>query len=109
MYFTDFEAGGKSYKLRLSTRNLITLEKRIGMNPLMIFGNGDTVPTITTMVDILFVSLQELNHGISLEDAYGIFDAYIADGNNVTDFIKVILDVYRASGLLQKEVPAEKN
>ena len=110
MFYTEFTAGGKTYRLRLSTRNLISLEKRIGINPLMIFGNGDTVPTITTMVDILFVSLQEFNHGISVEDAYNIFDAYIADGNKATDFIRVILEIYRASGLLQKEVPAdEKN
>lgn len=110
MFYTDFNVGDKTYKLRLNTRNLITLEKRIGMNPLMIFGNGDTIPTITTMVDILFVSLQEFNHGITLEDAYKIFDDYIADGNNTTDFIQVILEIYRASGLLKKEVQeTEKN
>lgn len=110
MLYTDFVVGEKTYKLRLSTRSMITLEKRIGMNPLMIFGNGDTLPTVTTMVDILFVSLQEFNHGITLEDAYEIFDKYIEDGHNTTDFIQVILDIYRTSGLLKSsKEQTEKN
>ena len=108
MFYTDFTVGDRTYKLRLNTRNLITLEKRIGGNPLMIFGNGDTLPKVTTMVDILFVSLQEFNHGITLEDAYNIFDTYIEEGNTTTDFVAVILDIYKASGLLKQEV-TEKN
>ena len=110
MYYTEFEAGGKTYKLRLNTRNLIALEKRIGVNPVSIFGNGDKLPTVTTMVDILFVSLQELQHGINLETAYGIFDDYIADGHKPTDFCMEIVKIYQVSGLLPKEeATAEKN
>ena len=48
MYYT-FTVGGNDYKLRLSTRNTVALEKKIGCNPLMIFGNGDRVPSVTDM------------------------------------------------------------
>lgn len=37
--YVDFSAGGKEYKLRLNTRNIVSLEKALGMNPLAIFGN----------------------------------------------------------------------
>ena len=103
MMYVDFEAGNKTYKLRLNTRATISLEKAIGCNPVMIFGEGDKVPEVTTMVNILHCSLQPLQHGITLNDAYNIFDEYLDDGNTATDFINVILDIYKVTGLIPKE------
>ena len=110
MLYVDFSAGGKNYKLRLNTRNVVSLEKVLGCNPLAIFGDGDKIPTLTNMVYILHASLQAYNHGISINDAYNIFDDYLADGNNMTDFIKVIIEIYKVSGLIgNEEVKTEKN
>ena len=106
MNYIDLEISGKSYKLRLNTRNIVMLEKQLGCNPLAIFGNGDTVPTITIMVGILHASLQQYHHGITLNDAYDLFDDYLADGHNSTDFITTIIDIYKASGIIPKD---EKN
>ena len=106
MNYVDFEAGNKNYKLRLNTRNLIMLEKQIGCNPLSIFGDGDTIPTVTTMVAILHASMQQLEHGISLSDAYDIFDAYL-ENHASTDFINVIMDIYKVSGLIPKDAGDE--
>ncbi len=108
MLFYDFEAGNKTYKLRLSTRNIVALEKQLGCNPLGIFKDDDTLPTVSEMVAILFNSLQQFNHGITMNDAYDIFDAYLADGHSMTDFIPVILEVYKVSGII-KEDASEKN
>ena len=110
MMYLDFTAGNKDYKLRLSTRNTIMLEKQLGCNPLAIFGSGDTIPTITQMVNILYASLIQYNHGITLNDAYDIFDAYLADGHTMTDFIQVIVDISNTSGLIKTEgTEEEKN
>lgn len=109
MMYIDFSAGNKEYKLRLSTRAIVALEKQLGCNPLSIFGAGDTIPTITTMVGILHASLQQYHHNITMNDAYDIFDAYLADGHAMTDFIPVILDIYRQSGLIRDEANSEKN
>ena len=106
--YVDFTANNRDYKLRLSTRAIVALEKQLGCNPLAIFGNGETIPTITTMVTILHASLQQYEHGITLDGAFGIFDNYIADGHSATEFINVILDIYKVSGLIPKEVE-EKN
>lgn len=107
MNFINFEVGNKSYRLRLTTRNVVLLEKQLGCNPLGIFGNGDTVPTVTVMVAILHAALQSYNHGITLNDAYDIFDDYLAEGNSAVDFIPVIIDVFKASGIIPKD--KEKN
>lgn len=106
MYF-DFEAGNKAYKLRLNTRNIVTLEKQLGCNPIAIFGNGDTIPTISVMVSILHAALQQYQHGINLEGAYEIFDNYLADGHSMTDFLPVIIEIYKVSGIIPEV--AEKN
>lgn len=108
MMYYDFTAGNKEYKLRLNTRNIVGLEKKLGCNPLAIFGRGDTIPTVTVMVSVLHASLQQYHHGISIDDAYDIFDAYIADGNSATDFINVIVEVYKVSGIINENV-IEKN
>ncbi len=109
MMYVDFTAGNKDYKLRLSTRSTVALEKQLGCNPLAIFGDGSTIPTMTTMVNVLHASLAQLNHGISLNDAYDIFDAYLEDGHSMTDFIQVIVEVYKVSGIIPKGEETEKN
>ena len=109
MMYVNFNAGTKEYKLRLNTRNIVMLEKQIGCNPIAIFGDGDTLPTVTTMVAVLNASLQQLNHGIGMNEAYDIYDAYLADGHSVSDFIKVIIDVYKVSGLIPADSDNEKN
>lgn len=110
MMYVDFTAGGKDYKLRLNTRDIVTLEKKLGCNPLSIFGNGDTLPTLTIMVNVLWASLQQLNHGITMDNAYNIFDDYLADGHVMTDFVSVIVEIYKVSGLIKNgEADAEKN
>lgn len=111
MMYIDFAAGGKEYKLRLNTRNVVTLEKQLGMNPLAIFGDGNTIPTMTVMIQILHAAVQQYQHGITLDDAYDIFDAFLADGHTMTDFLPVIVDLYKVSGLIKdsKTEVAEKN
>ena len=108
MNYITFNAGNKEYKLRLNTRNVILLEKQLGCNPLHIFGDGETVPTITVMVAILHASMQQYNHNISLNDAYDIFDRWIEDGNDSTAFLNIILDIYKASGIIPKDAQEEE-
>ena len=109
MMYVDFTAGNKDYKLRLSIRATVALEKQLGVNPLMIFENGDTIPTITTMVNILHAALQQYNHGISLNDAYNIFEEWLNDGNSMVDFLPIIIEVYKVSGIIKQDEAAEKN
>ena len=108
MMYYDFKAGNNEYKLRLNTRSVIQLEKQLGCNPIMIFGaDGDNIPTVSVMVGILHASLQAFEHGITLEKAYDIFDKYLEDGNTSVDFVKVIMEVYKVSGIVPKDPPKE--
>lgn len=110
MLYVDFKAGSNEYKLRLATRNIVALEKAIGGNPLSIFGNGENIPSVTTMVNILFYSLQQYQHNIGLDEAYAIFDKYLEE-HSMTDFITVILEIYKVSGIMKNDTKedTEKN
>lgn len=107
MMYIDFNANNKDYKLRLSTRNVVALEKQLGCNPLTIFGDGETIPTITVMVTILHASLQQFNNGITMNDAYDIFDSWLEEGHTTIDFVPIILEIYKVSGIIPKDT--EKN
>lgn len=115
MMYVDFKAAEKEYKLRLNTRNIVALEKQIGCNPLMLFGMDEKnprVPTISEMVSVLHASLQQFQHNISINEAYDIFDNYLAEGNAPTDFLSVIIEIYKVSGLMpdvKKAADTEKN
>lgn len=108
MMYVDFNAGNKEYKLRLNVRNTVALEKQLGCNPLAIFGDGTTIPTVTTMVNILHASLQTYHHGLTMMDAYDIFEAYLEE-HTVMDFVAVIVEIYKTSGIIPKDNKVEKN
>ena len=110
MNYIDFEAGNKSYKLRLTTRNIVALEKTLGRNPMSIFfeGSDERIPTITEMVAILHASLQQFNHGISINDAYDIFDAWLSEGHSTIEFVNTILEIYKASGIVPNDIETKE-
>ena len=112
--YTDFNAGNKDYKLKLSVGSIVALEKRLGKNPVAIFGfdeNNPVIPTVTDMIAILWASAQDAHHGISYTDAQNIFQEWLDDGHIPTDFIKVITEIYKASGIFKndKKDNTEKN
>lgn len=109
MTYTTFTTTKDEYKLALTTSAICQLEKKIGCNPLSVFGDGSTIPTVSTMVLILHASLQKYQHGISEEKACAIFDEWLDNGNVITDFVPVILDIYKVSGLIKAEEETEKN
>ena len=111
MLFYEFTVGTKEYKCRLNTRGLIELEKKLGCNPLNIFMSvGDNVlPRLEELIYVLHYSLQPYNHGISLDDTYEIYDHYIEEGKTFMDFIQVIMEIYKVSGLIKEEAAEEKN
>lgn len=109
MLYTEFNVGDTTYKLRLNTRNIVALEKQIDKGALTIFGDGERVPTVAEMVTILNYSLQQYQHGLNLNDAYNIFDNWLSEGNAATDFISIIVDIYKVSGLFKDGTTEEKN
>lgn len=101
MMYYAFKVGSEEYKLRLNTRCLIELEKELGYNPVLLFGDGAaTVPTMEDMLKVFKAALKPY-HKIQDEEIYTIFDSWIDEGHITSDFIYVIIEVYKVSGLVK--------
>jgi hypothetical protein len=102
MLYTELNIGGESFKLRLTTKASVTLEKALGYNPismLMDIDNG-VMPKLNDMLIMLQVMLQTYHHGYSMDKVYDLFDRYVADGKGMFDLIPVFVEVFQQSGYL---------
>lgn len=109
--YKELVIGNDSYKLRLSTKRSVDLEEALGKSPLQMFFdvNNGKMPKLKEMMIMLQYMLQEYNHGIKLDDVYGIYDKYIAEGHNMFDLIPLFLDVLRESGFIVESDEESKN
>ena len=109
--YTEFSAGNRTYKLRLTTQGIISLEKALGCNPLQMFMgiDEDILPKVSDMMVVLHQMLQPYEHGLRMEDVYEIYDAFIEDGHTLWDLVPVIIEVFQEAGFLAKDEADPKN
>ena len=77
MLYTVLNVGDKEYKCRLTAKACVDLERRMGQNPLNVFTEiqkSNELPKVEDIIMILHASLQALEHNISLDDTYAIYD-----------------------------------
>ena len=107
--FVNWLVKGNNYKLRLNTINLIALEKILGKNPAEIvisYARG-MQPKITDIIYTLQCSLQAYEHGMNFETVSNLYDSYIEDGGCTADILKIFVELFKQSGLIEKN--SEKN
>ena len=109
--YTEFTAGNRTYKLRLTTMGVVQLEKKLGYNPLQMFMgiDDDVLPKLGDMLTVLHTVLQPLNHSVTFEDTCDIYDAYIADGHTMWELVPLIIEVFKDAGFLEKDDTEPKN
>lgn len=108
--YKEIVIGGETYKLRLTTKASVALEKALGRNPMYVFtelDDGD-MPKLADILIMFHAMLQPLHHGITLEKAYDIFDQYVEDGYSMIDMIPIFIEVFQMSGYLPKATDAKE-
>lgn len=101
--FTEF----MDYKLRLTTKGVVNIERKLGKNPVTILLDLDEgkLPFVGDIVIILHEALQPYQHGLKEDDAYDILDKYADTGKTLFDFITtVLIDLYKGAGLISPDV-----
>lgn len=95
----------KEYQLRLTTKACVKIESRIGKNPLNVFieASDNQMPRMSDLMIILHECLLTVNHGISLDDVYDIYDKYCEAGGNFMTLIELLIQVFEESGFIPKE------
>ena len=90
MLYTVLNVGDKEYKCRLTAKACVDLERRMGQNPLNVFTEiqkSNELPKVEDIIMILHASLQALEHNISLDDTYAIYDEFVDEGNTLIELI----------------------
>ena len=110
MLYTEFKVKDEVLKLRLTTRDCVALESKLGRNPLdEIMGVDDNkLPTFNYIISVLHAALQTYQSNYNLEAVYDLFDKHVEDGGNLLDLIAVITDVFKVSGFFKGEVKGEE-
>lgn len=103
MRYTEFKVGDREYKLRLSTGEIVNIEKKIGGNILEIFMSRDKIPSMEELMMVLHGALQKFHHGITQQDVYDIYDEYVDNGGTFEDLIEKIMEVFEVSGFFKAE------
>lgn len=109
--FTTWTVNEKSYDLRLTTRQVVSIEENLKINLIKIFmggGNGFEIPPLKIMLLVIHGAMQKFNHGMTLEDVYDIFDDYVAEGNSQVELLTdVILPLFEVSGFIPRKEKEE--
>lgn len=102
--FEILTINGEEFKLRLTTRTSIQLEKALGRNPIDILMEieGGKIPKMMDMIIILHAMLQSMHHGYTQDKVIDLMDAYIADGHTNLDLLPVFIKVFENSGYIPK-------
>ncbi|MCG7406783.1 DUF6096 family protein [Paenibacillus sp. ACRRX] len=104
MLYTTLKAGNQEYKLRLTAKASVDIERKLGKSVLGVFGDGnlEDMPTMETLVLVLHGSLQAYEHGISLDDAYAIYDKYIESDGSYAGMLTELVEVLKVSGFFKE-------
>lgn len=108
MLYTEFTVGEETYKLRLTTKGIVKLEKLLGgRNPLTIYVNegvkkGEVSPMlITNMIKVFYASLLAFHPDITEDKAYEIFDNWLEEHTS-NEFAPIIVEIYQNCGLFKR-------
>jgi len=110
MLYTIWKVGTKEFRLRLTTMGVMTLEDRLGKNPVDVFValSDGQLPKIRDIVYILHQSLQPYHSGYSVEKAAELLDTYFEEGHSIYDFMTdQVMKVFQNAGLLNSQVEEE--
>lgn len=104
MLYTTVTIKNKDYKARLTARAIVDLEKKLGTNPINVFtkmaASGDYIPDLETIILMFHASLQAMEHGITLDKTYELYDEMVEEGKTIVDFINILLDIFKVSGMI---------
>lgn len=98
MPFAVWSVGDESYKLKLDTKSICSLEEKFRTN-LMNVVAGDDIPALGVMLTVIQEGAKKYNHGLKFKDFQKIADKYFSEGySQLQLYTDVIMPLLRVSG-----------
>lgn len=106
--YTTWKVGEVEHKLRLTTRQAVAVEEKLGVNLLKVFmprqGEDFSLPPLKVMLVVIHGALQKFEHGTTLDDVYDMNDDYVDAGGDQTSLLMdVIIPLFENSGFMPKQ------
>ena len=106
--YTTWKVGEVEYKLRLTTRQAVAVEEKLGVNLLKVFmprqDEDFPLPPLKVMLVVIHGALQKFEHGTTLDDVYDMNDDYVDAGGDQTSLLMdVIIPLFENSGFMPKQ------
>lgn len=96
--WVDWEVGGNTYKLVLSTANIMKVEEKYRTNIVNLV-SVDGLPRLSVMLTVVQAAMLEFQHGIRSDKVTAIYEQYLREGGSQTDLLSdVIIPVMSVSG-----------
>mgnify|MGYP004529075473 CR=1 FL=1 len=96
--WVDWDVGGRTYKLILSTTNIMKVEEKYRTNIVNLI-SVDGLPRLSVMLTIVQAAMLEYQHGIRSDKVTAIYEQYLREGGSQTDLLSdVIIPVMSVSG-----------
>ena len=103
--YVTMQVGETEYKLKFSAAASVEAEKKLGKG---LMASLQTVDSVTTQITMLWASLQKYNHGIKMEDAENIYDAYMdSETGGFEEFLEILVEVFVVSGFIKPDQAEE--
>lgn len=100
--YAEWKVGEDTYKLKLTTGDIIKLEEQFKTNLINIIDmGGGNIPALSIMLKVTHQAMNKFHHGIKLQDVYSKFDEYCEEGGSQMSYMsEVFLPIYQVSGFL---------
>lgn len=106
--YTTWKIGEVERKLRLTTRQAVAVEEKLGVNLLKVFmprqDEDFPLPPLKVMLVVIHGALQKFEHGVTLDDVYDMQDDYVDAGGDQTSLLTdVIIPLFENSGFMPRQ------
>lgn len=110
--FATITIKDRDYKGRLTARALVELEKKLGTSPINMFmemsKNESIFPSLDMLLTVFHASLQALEHNMTMDKVYELFDDMVDEGKTTVDLLNFIVEVFQVSGLISKDLGTDE-
>ncbi len=102
------EMAGQELKCRLTTQNIVALERKIGGRNILKVLMDDQIMSVDIVLLTLHASLQAIEHGYTMDKVYSLYDAYVESGKTYMDLLPELISVLEVSGFFTRPPQEEQ-
>lgn len=105
MNFYTLNIGDREFDARLSTRDVVNLEKKLGTNPLNILMSMQEggLPQTGVLLTIVQAAAKEGGKTLKMDLWFDLYDEFVAEGKSITDLLEIVVEIFQVSGLIPEE------